>query len=440
MSDALPPYEFALPGPLRERLCGLVLAGVKTGTFTLQVLDEMWPDAVLPLGSLAQLVSSAGTSLAVLEVVSRQRLPIAEVTWDMVASEGEGDESVEEWRDGHESFWAQFVEEICAHTGDSTWQITDSTIVVYETFRVVQRLAPADEGRYAVVELAVPEGEVDVAVSELSDLDTVGIEELSVERLTSTNRFGDAAGLVALRAGFASEVIAARAESALPRRWLPRLEVIVGDDWLDTWREHVEPVRVGRVVIAPQWRRDDDAVRRSPLVTEAGDDDLVLWLEPGRSFGSGGHASTRLALLALQDLDLHDCHLLDVGCGSGILAVAAAMLGARSAEGVDVEPGALRALTDNAARNGVGDRCAATRSDVSDVVGRSFDVVVANILAPVLIDLADEISARIGPGGSLVLAGLIDDQVERVVAAYPTLVLERDRCEGNWVALTLRSP
>ncbi len=118
---------------------------------------------------------------------------------------------------------------------------------------MVERLPGADEGRYPVVMLAVPPDELELAVSELDELGTVGVEELDTS-----------GGTVALRAGFPSDALAATAERALPRRWSPRLEVIVGDDWLDAWREHHEPLRVGRVVLAPAWKADDPDVTGHP--------------------------------------------------------------------------------------------------------------------------------------------------------------------------------
>jgi ribosomal protein L11 methyltransferase len=429
----LPPYEFATPGPLRERLAGLVLAEVKTATFTLAVLDEMWPEGMLPPGSLAHVVSSAGARLATIEVLSRRTLSMGAVTFDLVAAEGEGDGSVGEWRAGHEEYWRQFIDAIRAHTGDPGWELTDATDVVYETFRVAERLPAADEGRYAVVELVVPPEDLEVAVSELDDLGTIGVEELRPADLTSPARSAAiAVPLVGLRAGFASERIAATAERTLPRRWLPRLEVIVGDEWLDTWRESFEPVRSGRVVVAPAWH-DRAELSRHPMISGAAAHDLVIWLDPGRSFGTGAHPSTSLALAALQAVGPGAARVLDVGCGSGVLGIAAAMLGAAWVECVDVEPAALRATNENAVRNGVADRCRAVESDLGVVAGR-FDVVVANILAPTLIELAGQ------PGGRVVLAGLVGEQRDRVIAAFPGFDVVSEERSGPWVALVLRSP
>jgi ribosomal protein L11 methyltransferase len=414
---ALPAFEFATPGALRERLCGLVLAEQKTATFSLAVLDEMYPDTVHPIGSHAAMVSSRNRELGVIEISSRLECRIADVTWDMVAAEGENDTDVAGWRRGHESFWAQFIDEIRAHTNDPHWKIDDETIVVYETFRLIERLPAADEARYPVVELLVPRAELEIASAELFDLDTVGIEEVSDEH-----------DLVRLRAGFASEVLATAAEAALPHRWTPSFEVIVGDDWLDAWRDHIEPVTVGRLTIVPAWHatghpRDDN-------------EGITLLLDARRSFGTGDHASTRLALELLQTIDLRGARVLDVGCGSGVLGVAAALLGSAQVCGVDVEPPALRTFIENAERNGVADLCRADHSDVRRVSG-TFDVVLANILAPILIDLAPLVRDRIAENGVLILAGLIEPQRERVLAAYEPLHVVTTRRSGEWVGLAL---
>jgi ribosomal protein L11 methyltransferase len=441
--DDLPNTTFAMPGPLRERLSGLVMAGVKTGTFGLQVFDEIEPEEVLSPGTLSVLRASNNQPLAIVEQVSQQYLRLGDVTWEQVDSEGESFRSIADWRHGHEVFWAQFLEEIRTHTNDPHWEINDDTIVSYETLRVVETLPHAHDGRYPVVELIVPLAEAELASSDLYDLETIGIEELPISALITPDRAGETLAppdrFVCLRAGFASVGAAVHAESELSRNWHPRFEVIVGDDWLDSWREHFDPVRAGRIVIVPAWRLNDPAVTNHPeyLSAQSNTNDIVLSLDPQRSWGTGGHQSTRLALLSLQKLNVQNASILDVGCGSGVLAIAALLLGAAQALGTDIESGSVSVTHDNAERNGVRSRCEAITTPIADIT-HTYDVVLANILAPVLIDLALHLKARTGNLGTLILAGLINDQEQRVVTAFHPMVVTDRIVEGNWVSLTLQ--
>jgi ribosomal protein L11 methyltransferase len=201
------------------------------------------------------------------------------------------------------------------------------------------------------------------------------------------------------------------------------------DAGLDDWRAFARPIRVGRrLVLQPPW------VHAEP----SGPDDVVVLLDPGRAFGSGSHASTQLVLAELERRVTGGEHVLDVGCGSGVLAVAALLLGAGHATAVDVAAEALEATARVAGANGVTDRLTVDDTPVEqlDLVA---DLVVANIGAATLVDLAAEVAARVAGGGSVVLSGLLADQADEVVAAYVTHGLrERSRpgLEG-WVAPVL---
>jgi ribosomal protein L11 methyltransferase len=343
-----------------------------------------------------------------------------------------------------------------------------------------------DGSRYHVVECLIAPDDLEWASAELYDLGTVGIEELDPSALTSPRDSATSSDqLVGLRAGFPSQAMAHEAlefllsgESQRETPWLPKVEVIVGDDWLDAWREHFAPLRAGRIVVAPAWKQHDGSLDEDPVLATLGAQDIVLWLEPGRAWGTGAHQSTSLCLSALQRLFpldqaaqdqfvpdrlvqsrlvqsrlvqdrlvqhrlvqhqrlRHPVTVLDVGCGSGVLGVAALLLGASSAFGVDIDATSPGVTMDNARRNGVADRCAASTEPVGDVVD-AYQLVLANILAPVLIDLAVDVANRVEPGGALILAGLIEEQRERVLAAYPGFLLEHTEYQGEWVGLTLR--
>lgn len=215
--------------------------------------------------------------------------------------------------------------------------------------------------------------------------------------------------------------------AALGGRWPLEVTGPLDDrSWWDAWRPWARAAEVGRVVVRPPWVDHD----LPPGAVE-------VVVDPGRAFGSGAHVTTQLVLAALQDRDLQGRAVLDVGCGSGVLAVAAARLGAGRVVGVDVDPEAVLASEANAAANGVVDPVEVHLGSVGAAPAGRFDVVVANILAPVLIDLAPAVAARVAPGGAIVLGGLLAEQAEGVAHAYAEagagmgVVAEQD----GWVAL-----
>jgi ribosomal protein L11 methyltransferase len=436
----LPDWEFAMPGPLRERLNGLALAGAKTGTFSLAVLNEIYPEDLVRPGTQLVMRGTNGTRLAVVESVSTMELPIGQVTWEQVESEGESFRSVDHWRVGHEHFWSQFLAEIRSHTQNPGWEIRADTIVTYETFRIVTKLSDADMARFPMVELVVSPEDIEWVSSELFELGTTGIEEIPLSALTTSPRSESPPAALGLRAGFPSDEIAVAAEAALDWKWQPRFEVLLGDDWLDAWREHFEPTQIDRFLLLPAWWSDTDlAAYENPVTAGNPSEPIKLLIDPGRSFGTGAHATTALSLKALETNVQPASTVLDVGCGSGVLSVAAALLGAARVLGTDIESAAIDNSRRNAQRNHVTNTVTFT-SDSVDKIDETFDLVVANILAPVLIALAEQISQRVVGGGHLILAGLIESQVREVLRAYESrrLTLISSSKEGNWVCLTLR--
>jgi ribosomal protein L11 methyltransferase len=201
-------------------------------------------------------------------------------------------------------------------------------------------------------------------------------------------------------------------------------------DWADAWKRHFPVVRVGRrLVIQPTWRRH----RREP-------GDVVVALDPGMAFGTGLHPTTRLCLAALESLaawgHLAGARVLDVGCGSGILAIAALKLGASGALGLDTDPIAVEATAANAARNRLGRRFRAREGSLPS--GEApFDVVVANLVAGLLVPMARRLEAELRPAGSLVASGIFVDREHEVRGAFEAAGLEvRGRAvDGEWVAL-----
>ncbi len=204
------------------------------------------------------------------------------------------------------------------------------------------------------------------------------------------------------------------------------------EDWAHTWKEFYQPVRVGRrVVVRPPWRD----------YTEA-EGDVVVILDPGMAFGTGTHPTTRLAMTGLEAVIRPGDTVLDVGTGSGVLAIAAARLGADSVDANDIEPVAVRSARENVERNdlAVPIRIAEGTAGTDGPFPATYTLVVANIIARVLIELVDGITGSVADGGTLVLAGIIEGREADVVAAYGArrfVVTDRDQIE-DWVGLTLR--
>jgi ribosomal protein L11 methyltransferase len=205
------------------------------------------------------------------------------------------------------------------------------------------------------------------------------------------------------------------------------------EDWADAWKRHFPVLRVGRrVVIRPTWRDH-----------EAAPDDVVLALDPGMAFGTGLHPTTRLCLAGIEawaDAGLvHGARVLDVGCGSGILGIAAARFDASSVVGIDTDPIAVDSTAANAARNGLDGVLEARRATLP-VSDPPFDLVLANLIASLLVTLAPELAAVVRPGGRLLASGIFVDREGEVRGAFGSVGLRVDgrTAEGDWVALEAR--
>jgi ribosomal protein L11 methyltransferase len=195
-------------------------------------------------------------------------------------------------------------------------------------------------------------------------------------------------------------------------------------DWLEAWKATITPIRIGRFLVRPTW---SDA---------ASDGAIVIALDPGMAFGTGLHPTTQQCLEAVSYLDLDGLRVLDVGTGSGILAIGAAKRGAREIVGVDTDELAVEAARENAERNGV--TLDVRAGSAADVDG-SFDVVLANLVGPVLVRIAPDLAARVKPSGSLVAAGITttaEPDVVRALVAAGLGVVDRDE-RDDWVRLVL---
>jgi ribosomal protein L11 methyltransferase len=199
-------------------------------------------------------------------------------------------------------------------------------------------------------------------------------------------------------------------------------------DWINAWKAHYVAQRIGRVVIVPSWADE-----------ELDDGEVAIILDPGMAFGTGLHPTTRGCLELLQRIEPMPGHVLDVGCGSGILALAALRLGATRAIGIDTDPLSVAASRDNAARNGLADRLEAREGTLPAAAMERYPLVLANLVAAVLIALAEPLAAHLAPGGILLASGIIEPRSGEVVAAMTVVglrVADR-RDDGEWVSLRL---
>ena len=201
-----------------------------------------------------------------------------------------------------------------------------------------------------------------------------------------------------------------------------RLRRLREEDWLESWKASFTPIRIGRFLIRPTWAEPADP-----------GDAIVIELDPGMAFGTGLHPTTQQCLEALSDVELAGRSLLDVGTGSGILAIAAGKRGAGPICATDIDEFAVRAAAENCERNGV--QATVVLGSAADVEGR-FDVVVANIVAATLQWIAPDLLARLAPGGVLVLAGIIAEKADDTAAAFALTQVSRAQ-RDDWVSLVL---
>jgi ribosomal protein L11 methyltransferase len=216
-------------------------------------------------------------------------------------------------------------------------------------------------------------------------------------------------------------VAAAVEEAGIGEPAQVELTEVAEQDWVRLTQAQFEPIRINqRLWIVPSWHTAPDPAA------------INLELDPGMAFGTGSHPTTHLCLDWLSQQVRHGVSVLDYGCGSGILGLAAAKLGAGRVLGVDIDPHALTAARDNAERNGVTLELRTSSEPLDD----RFDLVVANILTNPLCVLAPLLAGRVAAGGRLALAGVLDSQAEQVIAAYaPHIPLRVGAMREGWVRL-----
>lgn len=200
------------------------------------------------------------------------------------------------------------------------------------------------------------------------------------------------------------------------------------DDWVNSWKQYYKPIHAGRVTIVPEW------------IDYAPDDgEYVVKIDPGMAFGTGEHESTKMCLMFLQALGVEDKSVIDVGTGSGILALASARLGAKSVEAYDIDDNAVKAAKENSELNGLSDKIYVANANLLDKTTGKFDIVLANITADVLITLSQSLGNYMKKDGVVIVSGIILKRENDVKDAFVKAgfeVAERMNM-GEWVAFRL---
>lgn len=278
------------------------------------------------------------------------------------------------------------------------------------------RVAPTPSGSTRLAIVHVPAVDVELAADRLRQAGAWAIEE----------RGTDPVELRTVVANDLAEIV--RRLGEVPATW--RIEVEdAAEVGAELWREHARAAVVSpRITIHPAWR---------PVSPRAGHLDVVI--EPGSAFGLGDHPTTRLSAAAVERVVRPGDRVLDVGCGSGVLSVVAALLGAKAVEAIDVSPAAADSTRDNSERNDVAGVVGVSTTRLRDVVGE-FDAVVANILAPELVAMAPDLRRTTAPHGRLIISGILAGRHDHVLAALRPMLPVGTTTMDEWAAVELAHP
>jgi ribosomal protein L11 methyltransferase len=303
------------------------------------------------------------------------------------------------------------------------------------------------EAKWLQVSLTV-DGELAEAVSEVLDRFTSGgvVVESNV-KYTNAEDEGTAYGPVKVYGYLVidHQVEASRRKleealwhlSAIRELPAPQYTEIADENWMNAWKDHYHPIPIGeKLLVLPAWVKQKDMSR------------VAVKIDPSMAFGTGTHPSTQLCLELIETYSQAGKPVIDIGCGSGILSIAALKLGANQAVSVDIDAAAVKSTHENALVNGVEDRIETGQGSIAEVAAGSYSfrqapLVLANILAPVLIRLFNAGMAElVEPGGAIIVAGILDEQAESVRLAGEArgLIYVEQRQIGDWVALALRRP
>lgn len=279
------------------------------------------------------------------------------------------------------------------------------------------------EARHPFVTVRVRSEQLELAQLRLWELGATGLEERDQTTLV---RDAESGGAVVI-AAFADEASAQYALREMRSEYEADILYVPRADWATEWRRGFGAQRIGkRLLLHPSWE---------PAVSKPGD--VVLTIDPENAFGSGDHETTRLVLQVLDERVAGGERVLDVGCGSGVLSIAALRLGAASSFATDIDEDAVIVTARNAELNGVEPSMRASTQPLAEVEG-VFDIVLANIETRVLVQMPEELQARLAPDGLLVLSGILRPECDELLAAYAPMKLDQFLEEGQWCACVLR--
>ena len=205
---------------------------------------------------------------------------------------------------------------------------------------------------------------------------------------------------------------------------------IEGDDWIEIWRNHFRPIHLGNVVVVPEW-----------IAYDKKDGEEIVKLDNNMAFGTGEHETTSMCVELLQKYISPESVCIDVGCGSGILGISAVKLGAKFAYLTDIDAVAVESAKHNSELNGVTEKVVIARSDLLEDSSLKGDIMLANITADILERLAPSIPKNLKSGGTLILSGIINEKLERVIEVYSAqgLTLSEKVNKGEWNALAFKA-
>lgn len=266
--------------------------------------------------------------------------------------------------------------------------------------------------------------QLELAQLRLWELGATGLEE----RDQTTIVREPVAGECVVIAAFPDEASAQQALDEIRDEYDAEIVRVPHEDWATEWRRGFGAQRIGsRLLLHPSWE---------PADSQAGD--VVLTIDPENAFGSGDHETTRLVLQVLDERVSGGERVLDVGCGSGVLSIAAIRLGAASAIGTDIDPDAVLVARRNAELNGAAEHARFSTEPLAEISGL-YDIVLANIETRVLVHMPSDLQSRLAPGGVLVLSGVLRREREELLSAYGSMELEVCQEEGEWCACILRA-